>query len=142
MTIIPTAVRLTATTAQTGLSAEYLSARVPGSTATTGRDFIAGLVSMAADSTAEVITDVDTTDVAFTGGLDSLTTTVALKGARDSSTAASEIEASASVSTVMTSGVAIGTFTAIGIFAEAPANSTAVVEATAGDTGSFPEFSI
>src|SRR5712692_7349868 len=132
MTIIPTAVRLTATTAQTGSSAAYLSARAPGSTATMGRDFIAGLASMAADSTAGITTDVGT------GGM---TTTAALKGARDSSTAASEIEASASVSTAMTSGVAIGTFTATGIFVEALANSTAVTmavaEATAGDTGSF-----
>ncbi len=82
---------------------------------------------MAADSTAGITTDVGT------GGM---TTTAALKGARDSSTAASEIEASASVSTAMTSGVATGTFTAIGIFVEAPADSTAVAEATAGDTDS------
>ena len=75
-----------------------------------------------------------TTEVGFTGDLALLNGDAGLKGTRDSSTAASEM--------------AIAAFTAEGISVEVPADSReavvamAVVEATAADTGSFPEFLI
>jgi len=85
------------------------------------------------DSTVGAITDAD---IMHAG----------LKGARDSSTAASGMAIAAlkgaEGSSTVVPEMAIVAFTAAGISVEVPADSMEVVEATAADTGSFPEFSI
>jgi hypothetical protein len=77
------------------------------------------------DSTVGAITDADTTDAG-------------LKGTRDSSTAASETAVAALKDTRDSSTVV----SEMAIVAFTPAVGMEVVEATAADTASFPEFLI